>query len=73
MNYRWHSQRLVILMLLDSLASSSKTKEGKWEEEKENESKEEHKHITFYFLKRWKKGGGYIGVTLNISLSLLLT
>ena len=30
--------------------------------------------ILLYCLqKQWKKGGGYIGVTLNISLSLLLT
>ena len=29
MKYRWHSHNIVILMLLDSLASSSKTKEVK--------------------------------------------
>ena len=63
-------------MLFDSLRLSSKPKEEKYKEEEENESKNEskneHKKITFYCLqKRWKKGGGYIGVTPNIGLSLL--
>ena len=60
-------------MLFGSLGLSSKLKEEeqKEEEENENKNKEEHKKDKFYCLqKRWKKGGGYIGVTLNINFSL---
>ena len=48
MNYRWHSQSIVILMLLASLANSSKTKEVKQKEEEENKRKYEHKQMFTY-------------------------
>ena len=62
-------------MLLDSLACSTKPKEVKEKEEEENKRKDEHKKSIYLYClqKPWKKGGGYIGVTLNISLFLLLT
>ena len=59
-------------MLFDSLGLWSKPKEEELKEEEENENKEEHKKkLPFYcWQKRWKKGGGYIGVILNMSFSL---
>ena len=75
MNYRWHSHKHSYTDASGFTCMLIKTKRGKVERRRRKQKvKTNIKKITFYCLqKRWKKEGGYISVTLNISLSLLLT
>ena len=59
MKYRWHSLRLVILVLQKSLACSSTTNRDKIEKEKKTKRNNEHKkNITFIALINGRKEEG---------------